>query len=251
MPKSKLKILYIIILILIVGVEITTLIKDPSNTKLLIKGAYVIVIYICAIFGFRRRNGIFEEMRYNSSYRDIIGDAFKDDRKARKSLMRAISLYNDNRYDDAVVLLDSLHSLCTSPEDYSAVLMFRAVCFSERNRYEEAIAAYEELLMYDNNNSRAWSNLGLNYKNAGRIELAENAYRNAIRVNRKNAYAYANLAALLLDKNEAEEAYAYAKNALEIDSGFVPALNVASLARTKLGEQGERYETDTSRKREH
>ncbi|MBR1700356.1 MAG: hypothetical protein IJ716_00125 [Lachnospiraceae bacterium] len=63
MPKSKLKILYIIILILIVGVEIATLITDPSNTKLLIKGAYVIVIYIYAIFGFRRRNGIFEEMR--------------------------------------------------------------------------------------------------------------------------------------------------------------------------------------------
>ena len=237
MPKSKLKILYIIILILIVGVEIATLINDPSNTKLLIKGAYVIVIYICAIFGFRSRNGILEEMRYKSNYRDIIGDAFKDDRKARKSLLRAISLYNDNRYDAAVALLDSLHSLCISPGDYSAVLMFRALCFSERDRHEEAIAAYEELLMYDNSNSRAWSNLGLNYKNAGCIELAENAYRNAIRVNSKNAYAYANLAALLLDKNEAEEALAYTERALEINNEFVPALSVASPACTKLGEQ--------------
>ena len=91
--------------------------------------------------------------------------------------------------------------------------------------------------MYDNNNSRAWSNLGLNYKNAGRIELAENAYRNAIRVNSKNAYAYANLAELLLDRNEAKEALAYTERALEIDKELVPALSVASLACTKLGEQ--------------
>ena len=135
MPKSKLRTLYIVILLIIIAVEIVTLIKDPSNTKLLIKGASLIVVYILAITGVYRRHSLLDEKRYESQYRDIIGDAFLNDRASRKSLMKAISLYNDNRYDAAVKRFDSLKKNCACSADYSAVLMFRALCFSERLFY--------------------------------------------------------------------------------------------------------------------
>ena len=43
MKLSKLKILYIVILVMIIAVMIVLLIKEPTNTKLLAKGAVLIV----------------------------------------------------------------------------------------------------------------------------------------------------------------------------------------------------------------
>ena len=152
-------------------------------------------------------------------------------------MLKAITVYNQNSYDTAVKLFDSLKKKCTCSADYSAILLFRARCFSERKLYGEAIATYEELLKYDGENSRAWSNLGLCYANSGRTDLAENAYRNAIRTNDKNAYAYTNLASLLLDKDEAAEALKCAETALQINATLQQAISTACLACTSLGDE--------------
>ena len=236
MPKSKLRALYIVILLIIVAAEIITLIKDPANIRLLAKGAALIVMYILAITGIYHRHSFLAEKRYESQYRDIIGTAFVNDRASRKKLMKAITLYNNNRYDAAVAKLDALKTHCTCSADHSAVLMFRALCFSERDLYGDAITTYEALLKYDGQNSRAWSNLGLNYAKSGRSDLAENAYRNAIRANDKNAYAYTNLASLLLDMDEVEEARECAETALKINATLQPALSMACLACARIGD---------------
>lgn len=236
MPKSKLRTLYIVILLIIVAAEIITLIKDPTNIRLLVKGASLIVIYLLTITGVYQRHSFLAEKQYESQYRDILGDAFVNDRAARKKLMKAITLYNSNRYTAAVAKLDALQKQCNCSADHSAVLMFRALCFSERNLYGEAITTYEELLKYDAQNSRAWSNLGLNYAKSGRSDLAENAYRNAIRANDKNAYAYTNLASLLLDMDEVKEALECAETALQINATLPPALSMACLASARSGD---------------
>ena len=237
MTKSKLRIVYIVILLIIVAVEITTLITDPTNIKLLAKGASLILVYVLTITGIYYRNSSLAAKHYESQYRDIIGNAFINDRASRNKLLKAITVYNQNSYDTAVKLFDSLKKKCTCPADYSAILLFRARCFSERKLYGEAIATYEELLKYDGENSRAWSNLGLCYANSGRTDLAENAYRNAIRTNDKNAYAYTNLASLLLDKDEAAEALKCAETALQINATLQQAISTACLACTSLGDE--------------
>lgn len=236
MPKSKLRTLYIVILLIIVAVEVVTLIKDPTNIKLLVKGASLIVIYLLTITGIYHRHSFLAEKHYESQYRDMIGDAFVNDRASRKALMKAITLYNSNQYVAAVAKLDALKKHCTCSAEYSAVLMFRALCFSERNLYGDAITTYEELLRYDGQNSRAWSNLGLNYAKSGRSDLAENAYRNAIRANDKNAFAYTNLASLLLDMDEVEDALKCAETALQINATLQPALSMACLASARSGD---------------
>ncbi len=229
MQRSKLKILYIVILLIIAAVEIVTLIREPENVTLLARGGVLIVLYISAISGIERRRKARIEMGYEAQYRDLIGGAFVNDRASRKKLMKAIVLYNENRYDAAVAGLDALRKKCTNPADHIAVLCFRALCFSERKMYKESIRDYEELLRYDRLNSRAWSNLGLSYSNNGQNDLAEDAFRNAIRANDKNAYAYTNLAALFFEEERYEEACKYADKAVQLDPTLKTALHYACL----------------------
>lgn len=244
MTISKLRIIYIVILIVIIVIMGVTIFRNPSDIKLLAKCATLIVAYIVAIAKLESRRSSFAGRVYELKYQDLIGDAFTNNKSARKQLIKGIILYNDGKYDAAVSKFDDLRKNCTSPNDYSAILTFRALCFSERRGYSEAIATYEELLKYDGQNSLAWSNLGMNYTKLGRTDLAENAYRNAIRANDKNAYAYTNLAFLLLDmlyEDETDaalknaEALKYAKTALRINATLLPALSMACQASARLG----------------
>ena len=238
MQNSKLKILYIVILVMIIAVMIVLLIKEPTNTKLLAKGAVLIVGYVCAIAGVKLKRSPLAETVQKASceaqYRDIIGDAFMDDRKSRKALLKAVTLYTDNRYDEAVAALDRLRMKCVSRRDHSAVLFFQAKCFSERELYRDAIRTYEELAQYDGQNSRVWSNLGLCYVNAGRTDLAEEAYHKAIELNDKNPYAYTNYASLLLSEGKNEEALENAEKALAINAVLEPALFLAMQANSRM-----------------
>ena len=102
MTKSKLRILYIVILLIIVAVEIATLITDPTNIKLLAKGASLIVVYVLTITGIYYRNSSLAAKHYESQYRDIIVNAFINDRASRNKLLKAITVYNQNSYDTAV-----------------------------------------------------------------------------------------------------------------------------------------------------
>lgn len=243
MKLSKLKILYIVILLIIIVVMVVLLIREPTNIKLLSKGAVLIVGYVCAIAGVKLKRSpladTVQKAACEAQYRDIIGDAFQDDRKSRKALLKAVTLYTDNRYDEAVAALDRLRMKCVSRRDHSAVLFFQAKCFSERELYRDAIRTYEELAQYDGQNSRVWSNLGLCYVNAGRTDLAEEAYHKAIALNDKNPYAYTNFASLLLSEGKNEDALEYAEQALAVNAVLEPALFVAMQACSRLERKDE------------
>ena len=236
MTISKLRIIYTVILIGIVAIMIAVIIHDPTDIKLLAKCVVLIIAYIGAIIKLESRRSSFAGRSYELKYQDLIGDAFANNKRAKKKLIKGIILYNDGKYDAAVSGFDDLRKDCVRPVDYAAILTFRALCFSERKGYNEAIATYKELLNYDPQNSRAWSNLGLNYVNSGRTDLAVDAYRNAIRANDKNAYARTNFAVLLLDMDETEEALEQAKAALQINANLQQAISAACLACARLGD---------------
>ena len=236
MPKSKLKSLYILILIVIIAAVIITLVEDPTNISLLVKGGVLIVGYIAAITSLERKRRAAYSKHYEKKYDDMIGHSFVNDPSSRKKLMDAIILYNSDRYDAAVAKLDDLRKHCTTPADHSGVLIFRALCFDERNLREEAIRTYEEFLKYDDQNSRAWSNLGLNYAKNGDYDRAENAYRNAIRADDQYVNAYINYASLLLDVEEMEEAMECLEKTLKIDDKQQTALGFAYIACARLEE---------------
>ncbi|MBR4208444.1 MAG: tetratricopeptide repeat protein [Lachnospiraceae bacterium] len=246
MAVSKLRILYIVILIAIIAVMIVTIVSDPSDRRLLIKCASLIILYIAAIIKLESRRNALAGKHYALQYKDLLKDAFTDNRSAEKQLMKGIVLYNEGKYDAAVSKFDSLKKACVRTADHVAVLTFRALCFSERRDYDEAVATYRELLDRAPDNSRAWSNMGLCYSKSGHTDLAADAFKNAIRADDKNAYAHTNYASLLLDMiwedeeesaSNSNEALKHARAALQINATLLPALSMACQASARLGDE--------------
>lgn len=115
--------------------------------------------------------------------------------------------YNRDQYKKAHRTLDDLAKQCICGKDYAAVYTFKALCYEEERKYEQAIAAYEKVVQYDMANSRAWSNLGLRYAGMGKMQEAFDAYSNAIKHDPENAMAYTNMASFLVNVKYEDHAF--------------------------------------------
>ncbi len=249
MSISTLRKIYIVILFAVVVLMVIWIVQDPSDYKLLAKGAGLLIACIVAIIKLESHYSAAAERTYERQYQDLIGNAFTENKSAKKQLIKGLILFNEKKYDAAVARFDNLRKDCVLPADYAAVLTIRALCFSKREGYDEAIATYKELLDHDPQNSRAWSNMGMCYVHNGRTDLAEDAYQNALRADDKNANAHTNYASLLLDmtwdeddeyfplnEDNLEKALEHAKAALRINATLQPALSMACQASARMGD---------------
>jgi len=214
---------------------------EEMNMRMVVKASTVLLTYLLAIFGVIRKKSVFDYTIYEDIYKDIIRKAFESDKRSYHRLMKAISLYNDDKYEAAIKVLDKLKPMCINYQDYSAVLMFKALCQTDAKQYHNAVATYEELLKMDHSNSRAWSNLGLAYTRINRTDLAENAYHNALAYDKNNAFAYNNMAVFYLNNGEPEKGLECAMEALRINNKMYQAISAAALCHAHLGNKEEAY----------
>lgn len=214
---------------------------EEMDVKIVVKAATVLLTYILALFGVIRKRSVFDYKIYEDKYKDIIRNAFESDKRSYHRLMKAISLYNDDKYTDAIKVLDMLKPMCINYQDYSAVLMFKALCHTDAKQSHNAVATYEELLKMDHSNSMAWSNLGLEYTHINRTDLAENAYKKAIAYDKNNAFAYNNMAIFHVNNGEPEEGLECAMEALRINNKMYQALSAAAMCHAHLGNKEEAY----------
>jgi tetratricopeptide (TPR) repeat protein len=88
------------------------------------------------------------------------------------------------------------------------------------NRFEEAVAAFQQCLKLEPKHVKAEDNLGLAYQALGRRDDALQAYRNAIdwqtAVRTKNPGPFINLGGLLIETDQPEKAIEYLQKAIEI-----------------------------------
>jgi tetratricopeptide (TPR) repeat protein len=90
------------------------------------------------------------------------------------------------------------------------------------NRFDEAIAAFEQCLKLNPKDVKAEDNLGLSYEGLNRTEEAVAAYRNAIAWETdsgvKNAGPFLNLGSLLADGDRLDEGLSYLLEAARLDA---------------------------------
>lgn len=234
----------ILIIISAVGIIVwQAFFTEKRDTGIIIKAAALLVVYLLGILGIYRKKSPLDYKLYEEKYRDIIGDAFKKDRKSYSRLMKAITQFNRDEYSKAAENLEKLENSCASADDHSAVLFFKALCLEAQKRIKAAAETYEELLVHDNSNASAWSNLGLLYQQLGRAEDSYRAYRESVRYDPDNAYAYNNIAVYHLRRGEPEQAIVNAEKAIQLNSKLYQAMSAAALAYKQLGddENAEKY----------
>ncbi len=178
---------------------------------------------------------------YESEYEHIIGAAFKipEFKRERTRLLKAIHLYNQNKFNKSIEKLEALLPKCQLSSDRYAVLSFIALCYTDMGAYKKAIEYYEKILNYDSSKSDAWSNLGYVYKKLGDFDNQAQCFLKAIENDPHNAYAHNNLAQALFSAGYYEDAIPYAEKALELKANFHPAASCLAMCYCALGNEAE------------
>ena len=174
---------------------------------------------------------------YEKAYAKEIGSAFSrpDTKKYKNKLLSALALYNNDNYAAALKVLGQLEKVCNTADDYCAVLLFKALCYTDGGSPEAAVAEYEALLKYNEKHSQAWSNLGSLHNKLGNRKESIKCYEKALTYDPENAFAYNNLAQAYIFECEWSKAIAPALRALEIKANLYQADNALTIAYFALG----------------
>ncbi|MBE6607839.1 MAG: tetratricopeptide repeat protein [Ruminococcaceae bacterium] len=173
---------------------------------------------------------------YRDSYRDIIGDAFANDSKRENTFFTAVNFYQTNAYSKALKFLDKSETESQNSNERFAVYFFKALCYTDIGVYTEAISYYEKALFLKEHTT-AYLNIGFCQKSLGKLDLAIEAYQNAIKIAPDNANAYNNISAAYIDKGEYEIALEYAEKALSYNAKLHPAHSAKAICFAVLGER--------------
>lgn len=243
----KRKFLFALNILIIVGMAAIIVyqlfIAEETDYKMLAKAATLFAVFLLSVLGVKRKRSPFDYKVFEDTYGYIIKTAFSHDRVSYMKLMSVITLYNENKFDKAIKVLDKLEEKCAESDDYSAVLYFRALCKDESGNKAGAISDYEELLTRDYTNSHAWSNLGLIYTHIGKTDEALRCYCEAVRHDPSNPYAHCNLGNLYLQKADYELALEHALKSFETEPKIKQSMSLAALCYSRLGdsENAEKY----------
>lgn len=224
--KKTLKLILSIILVLLVlfciGLfiyEITVGGADPME-KL---PRFVITLLICFISLFKvnyRDYSVRASLNfYDKEYKEL-ERAFISSPKDKKTLLRAVRLYNENKLEKALKLLNSLKSVANTKDDVLAVGLFIGLSFTDMKLYDYAIYNYNQLVDMGINSSTIYNNLGHLYMTLGKHEDAFRVLRLSVQNDEKNETAWNNLAQMCFRDHHFEEAKSCALKALEINQKF-------------------------------
>lgn len=238
--KNKLLLILNILVILFCGTLLVLHFTGISEMdgRTFRKAGILLITYILAVFNYlsKSRKGRPNAAQYAESYKEILRDAFANDKAAYRKLMQGIALYNDDENDKAIRHLSKLKSRCVNYRDTTAVLFFIAESYSDKGETSKAIETYECLLRSDASCSTAWSNLGMLHCQAGRSSEAREALNQALLYEPKNPYAYCNLANVLYNSGEFEEAKKLGLKGFELNNQIPAIASILALCYASLGD---------------
>ncbi len=246
--ETKLRILLAIIIVILMIAVIALLISDTAKngwkfdssngTKALIIFAGLLLSLIRLISGIASPRSL---RIYEKAYKNEIGNAFSrpGNKKYKTKLLKALALYNENNFSAALKSLSLIEKNCNTSDDYCAVFLFKALCYSDSGMTDDAIKEYEALLKYNSKHATALSNLGLLYKKIGKHSEAMRCYEDAIKYDPENAYAWNNLAQAHLAAGDWKKVIEPAKRSLELKSNMYQADTALTVALFALGNREE------------
>ncbi len=195
----------------------------PYNENLF-KVAILVISFTASIFRILKGGNSRKPLvYYEKSYPIELAGVFTRDESSRKKLLEAIRFYNENKFQKAISLLGKLKSDRPAKKDLSAVLLFTALCYTDWGLPDEAIKTYNELLLNDDKNTTALSNLGILYSKNNEYYKALECFEKAIEINPDNHFAYNNLAQMYYREGEYEGAVEYSLTAIDICPNFRPS----------------------------
>lgn len=104
-----------------------------------------------------------------------------------------------------------------------------AIRHAERGEFNDAITCLKCAIQLEQENYVLWLNLGITYRDAGKIELAESALKKALDLNPEDITVLETLAVISLNSGDLQEAYNYCLTALELDESNAHVWNTTGV----------------------
>lgn len=233
--------LYLVFYVGVIGGGIALIIyelafkAEPDYTKVAKIGGTLVVYALAVLSTAGRRKKQMDNINMEA-YDYIIRDAFANNPRAHKQLMKGIMCYNYDKLKKGIQVLEKLEPECVSVNEYVAVRDFEALCYMESEQYEKAIRIYEEILKRDSFFVDGYINLGNCYLEIGKLSKAIEVLQRAVQYNPAEGYAYANMAAAYARQGDAQKALENAERAIEIDGSLLEAISTAAASAKMLGD---------------
>lgn len=180
---------------------------------------------------------------YSKQYDEDIRYAFKDNTLARKKLLCALRLYNENNFRKAIKYLTELTKEIRNEHDAYAVYLFAAICYSDCGIHDEAIKIYYQLLNHVPHNSTIHNNLSHEHMKDGNFDLAMQHIDEALRIDPYSHTTYINKANCYFYQYKLDETIENALKALELKNNDTNSSGLLTLAYSLKGdkENAEKY----------
>lgn len=190
------------------------LVNGEKPTENLVRTAIIALSGVSALMKtFPKRRALNE---YASAFTKELGNAFADDMKKREKLLEAVRLFDEDKNNAALKVLDDLRQEARTRDEIYAVGLFTALCQRDLGLMDAAIATYEETASKGAESSQLYSNLGILY-GENDPDKAFGAYMKAIKLDPQNPMPHNNVAALMLRLGEYDGAGQAAANAVELN----------------------------------
>jgi len=197
------------------------LVKNTSPTENLLR---LVILSASGVLGLTKLYGGQKKRRrrsleyYEGQYTKELKNTFVEDPASKKSLLKAIRLYNENKFISAVRILKSLRSKCASSRDSYAVELFIALSYTDMGALKSAADSYEKMISRGLKSYTVYGNLGNLYSALGMNDKATEVLKLGIDAYPDSDLIYNNLAQIEFEDWDFESAKAHAHAAAEINS---------------------------------
>jgi len=117
----------------------------------------------------------------------------------------------------------SIKQLLHPPDRKALQALATAQHFSQSGDAARAVAELEKAIKISPDYAEAYNNLGVQQMHAGKMEAACENFRKALEITGPSAFILANLAIAQRELRQYPQAIDYAREALRVDRGFLPA----------------------------
>jgi tetratricopeptide (TPR) repeat protein len=182
-------------------------------------------------------NGYFRAQRFEECRRAVDQVLASDPRNLAALQLRANTDYLLGKDEEATRTL--IRALDLYPNDSTTPYMLGRIYF-QQNRVEHAVGQFQRVLKLDPNSYKAYDNLGLCYEALNQPDLAIRYYMTAIKLvfedHPEYEWPYANLAELMLKRDEPKKAFSLAAEAAKRNPASARNFYLAGKALWKLEE---------------
>ncbi len=170
-------------------------------------------------------------------------------------IKKAINLRNQEKFEDALELLEELYKTDTDSEKVKETFIDTLLSYGGylnddyTLEFKKAKNIFNKIIEIDPNNYRAYYNKGIAYFNLNEIEKAKQSYEKALSLKPDYKHCIYNLGLLYETIGDLHKALIHYEKALKIDSKFTYALQARTHIRKSLDELKE-AKTEINRKQD-